>query len=152
MIPLALSLLLTTAPQSQPTDTSGATRLEACVDRETGDGRDGTACIGLISGPCQDLPGGSSTVGMVDCLRREGDDWRTLLERAMATTGAHPDLEPAAKRALIRSQADWRRGVERSLAVYDGRDGTFWRVARAGMDTDWTARRYLWVRGLSAPF
>lgn len=147
MIVLALSMLLA----GQTTGEPRAPRLEACVARETAEGRDGAACIGLLSGPCQEQPGGASTYGMIDCLRDEGADWSRLLEDALRRAQADPDLEPAARRALARSQADWRRGVERSLAVYDGRDGTFWPVAKEGVRTDWIARRYLWVRGLADP-
>lgn len=147
MIELLFSLLTAPAVPMRAPDEA----LDACVARETADGRDGAACIGLLSGPCQDQPGGSSTAGMIDCLRAEGEGWQALLDRSLADAQADPDLEPAAKRALARSQADWRRSLERSLAVYDGRDGTFWPVAKEGVRTDWIARRHLWVRGLLAP-
>lgn len=147
MIALPLFMLLLGQTPGEPR----APQLEACVAREIEQARDGAACVGLLSGPCQDQPGGSSTSGMIACLGYEGMDWTSLLNDALRRAQADPDLEPAAKRALARSQADWRRGMERSLAVYDGRDGTFWPVAKEGMRTDWIARRYLWVRGLTGP-
>ena len=145
MMILALSALLMSQTPGEPR----VAQIEACVSRETGDGRDGAACIGLLSGPCQDQPGGSSTSGMIACLSYEGMDWKSMLDDALRRAQADPDLEPAAKHALARSQNDWRRGMERSLAVYDVRDGTFWPVANESVRTDWIARRYLWVRGLN---
>lgn len=36
-------------------------------------------CIGIISTPCQDDPGGSTTIGIAECLGREEAAWDAIL-------------------------------------------------------------------------
>lgn len=154
MLELLAALMLNPAgppPEDAPARTPRTAALQSCVDTEFGAGRDGSACIGRLSGPCQDAEGGSTTPGMIACLAAEEADWRELMDAALARAAADQDLEPDARRALARSQAGWRQSMERSLAVYDGRDGTIWPVIKTGVRADWTARRYFWVRSLIEP-
>ncbi len=56
------------------------TTIETCLaGQQTRHNR--RACIGRVSGPCQDTPDGSSTMGMVTCFDRENTAWDALLNR-----------------------------------------------------------------------
>jgi uncharacterized protein YecT (DUF1311 family) len=56
--------------------------IATCLKAERKANRDGHACIGRISDPCLKLPGGETTVGMVQCADRETKIWDGLLNAA----------------------------------------------------------------------
>lgn len=62
-----------------PARADDAAMLEACLSNASWDMR--RDCIGVISAPCQEAPGGASTLGIVECLGREHQAWDALLNR-----------------------------------------------------------------------
>ena len=76
---LILTLLLATPAAAQDGPGYDAKLLPACLQ---GAGDDPRQCIGKASAACMALPGGETTVGMVDCLSAETKDWDQLLNAA----------------------------------------------------------------------
>jgi uncharacterized protein YecT (DUF1311 family) len=62
-----------------PAQAADAETIAACLKSERGAGRDGRQCIGRVSDPCLEQPGGQTTVGMVECTDRETKVWDDLL-------------------------------------------------------------------------
>ncbi len=76
------------------------------------------SCIGTIANPCQDAPGGASTIGIDTCLGRETAAWDTLLNESykvavasakttderLASDGIY---EPGVAAALVKAQRAW---------------------------------------------
>lgn len=121
--------------------------VESCLEEAKAPGKSVPECIGAVNTPCQTLPGGYSTYGMLACLTGETAVWDRLMDRWLQR--ASETLGETDWSKLQASQASWARSTERSLALYDERDGTIWPVVRESYRMDWTARRALWVRELT---
>ena len=95
--------------------------IEACLaGKETSAQR--RTCIGRVSGPCQETPDGSSTVGMMTCFDRENAAWDTLLNRAYRE--AMTSFDDAGKADLKGVQQTWLKFRAQACAwpgrVYPG--------------------------------
>jgi uncharacterized protein YecT (DUF1311 family) len=107
---------------------------------------DGNACIGVIAQPCQQLPGGETTVGIATCLTQERDAWDVLLNRYYKQL-RQTEQEPArgtlrdAQRAWIAwRDADCRFAYEQFLG------GSMRQITGAACQRDRTAERVLHLR------
>jgi uncharacterized protein YecT (DUF1311 family) len=82
------------------------------------------SCIGAVTIPCQQQPGGSSTAGMIECNHREWAVWDERLNRAYSQSlkGAEPKLATA----LRETQRAWLQWREKSckLPAIDNEGGS----------------------------
>lgn len=127
-------------------------QIEACLAETGVEAHLSRTCIGLISTPCIEAPGGSTTVGMMDCLGREHDAWDVLLNRywgpmmakarevdaAEAGSGA-----PSSAEALRTAQRAWIafRDADCAHAASEWGSGTMAGPIRIGCLLERTAER-----------
>lgn len=143
---LALAGALATQEPSEVPLAERVAAVESCVAAAEDEAE---RCVGVIDDPCQEAPLGGSTLGMLACLAAETEAWDALMTRWFEAARTSPDIEAPARQALETAQRDWRRGVDQSLRVYGGRQGTIWPVIAAGWRLEWTARRALWLKAIS---
>ncbi|MCG5248507.1 lysozyme inhibitor LprI family protein [Methylorubrum extorquens] len=119
-----------------------AAAIEACLKGKERSAQRRT-CIGRVSGPCQETPDGSSTVGMMACFDREHTVWDTLLNRAYREAMA--GFDEAGKADLKGVQQTWLKfraqACEWPGRVYPG--GTIGGPLSAECIMDQTALRAL---------
>ncbi|SDZ75009.1 lysozyme inhibitor LprI family protein [Rubrimonas cliftonensis] len=121
-----------------PGPIEGAAALEACMtDEEHGD-----TCVGLISDPCFEAPGGWTTQGMVECFGAETAAWDALLNAYWPRVTEH---ESHAAEALLSAQRAWIAWRDADCLFHRLRHqgGTMGRVASAACVRDHTAQRVL---------
>ena len=148
---IAAAVLL--VPSAKAQDLSGISKADLKQIRECLAKGDEKACIGTIANPCQDLPGGSSTMGIDECLGREQKAWDVILnERYKEATAAAKELdsrlpelgmEPVAAKSLVKAQRAWIafRDAECDRIFDLNIEGTIRTVAAANCMTDMTAQR-----------
>lgn len=110
--------------QASPVYSDKAT--QTCVAQATSDspslsGYAILGCVGLSSQRCMALPGGDTTVGMIDCLQAEWGYWDRRLNTAYARRMAAARSEDAAMsgiRATTVSLADRLQAMQRSWMAY----------------------------------
>lgn len=68
-------------------------------------GTDSRSCIGAVSAPCMQKPGGASTAGMIECIGREWAVWDERLNAAYKK--ALKDAEPKYDKAIRATQRAW---------------------------------------------
>tara|TARA_R110002073_G_scaffold221166_1_gene381366 strand:- start:163 stop:672 length:510 start_codon:yes stop_codon:yes gene_type:complete len=160
ILALCSSLILATAAANAKSDDNEseavadqATLLE-CIANNTSD--EGT-CIGVISMPCMEEPGGETTVGMVGCSNRELAAWDDLLNARYAQSMAFYSVtyEDADLADMQARQAERLREAQRAwIALRDAdctyesgmfEGGSLARVVTAGCRLDHTARRAIWL-------
>lgn len=154
---LALAGMMTTLALAAPSAASAdpqadAAQLTACLDRAEPAAR--KDCIGSIANPCQDAPGGATTIGIVDCLAREEKAWDVLLnrywpgmkEKARETDASNAEFVPHAPKAaeaLLAAQRAWlafrEAECERAWIPYAG--GTIRGPISASCALEFTAER-----------
>jgi uncharacterized protein YecT (DUF1311 family) len=84
--------------------------IEAVNDSRASDDGSGdvpgyTECIGVGTNACQSVPGGDSTIGMVDCNTKEQTFWDDMLNNAYGELEARLDADAFA--ALKQAQEAW---------------------------------------------
>lgn len=139
---LASALALPAGADEVPDHTqSDAVVMNDCLDSE--EIQAPIECIGAVSNHCQEVPGGGSTVGMVQCLERETDFWDTLLNTRYEELAQA--LAPAAFEALQEAQRAWIafRDAECAFEHAVWGDGTIRAVAGASCMLEITAERAL---------
>lgn len=101
------------------------------------------SCIGSVTIPCQQRPGGSSTAGMVDCNTREWAVWDERLNRAYGASLKDVPAEMAT--ALREAQRAWLQWREKSCALpaLENEGGTIVGPLYTGCMLDATARQAL---------
>jgi|SRR5215510_6508498 len=103
------------------------------------------SCIGAVTAPCQQEPGGFSTAGMIDCNTREWAVWDERLNRAYnnALKGADPKLATA----LRQTQRAWLQWREQrcKLPAIENEGGSIVGPLYADCMLDATARQALWL-------
>jgi uncharacterized protein YecT (DUF1311 family) len=62
-----------------PATADDAGTIASCLEVERAAERDGRSCIGRISKPCIEAPGGETTAGMKMCTNREIEAWDAQL-------------------------------------------------------------------------
>jgi uncharacterized protein YecT (DUF1311 family) len=104
------------------------------------------SCIGTVTIPCQQAPGGSSTHGMIECNTREWAVWDERLNRSYgeALKGAQPKLAAA----LRETQRAWLQWREKSckLPAIDNEGGSIVGPLYTGCMLYATARQALWLQ------
>ncbi|MBY0564887.1 MAG: DUF1311 domain-containing protein [Hyphomonadaceae bacterium] len=86
-----------------------ASSLEACLAAAFAEERELATCMGVISGPCIDEPGGETTVGTRECLATERAQWQALVDEYVRRLKA--DATPnalAALEAYVAAHDEWR--------------------------------------------
>jgi uncharacterized protein YecT (DUF1311 family) len=127
---------------SAAADDSG--QIDSCI-AERGDAA--ASCIGVIAQPCQERPGGETTVGIVACLQQETAAWDALLNRyytELRKTKAEP-----ARTTLRDAQRAWIgwRDADCRFAYEQFGGGSLRQVAGAACLRDRTAERVLHLHG-----
>ena len=114
----------TSAPENQAT-------LETCLAAAFADERELTTCMGAISGPCIDEPGGETTVGTRECLAAERTQWQALVEDYVQRLQANASpTASAALEAYVAAHDEWRDArCAYARTVYEG--GSLAQVASA---------------------
>jgi uncharacterized protein YecT (DUF1311 family) len=142
---LAATATLSAVPPARADD---AGTIASCLEAERAAQRDGHACIGKLSKPCIDAPGGETTVGMIQCTDRESKVWDGLLnaeyKRLLGNLeGKSAERVRAAQRAWIEMR-DGDCGL--SYETFEG--GSIAGVIAAGCMRDRTATRALQLQDL----
>ena len=145
VLPMALAgmvMLIVSAVNAAESPTADIALIEFCLEKNQAAGphRDGL-CLELIAGPCQALPGGETTAGMVACLQRELAAWDELLNRYYFALIRQ--LDKPAMAALRQAQRAWIPFRDKTCAfppaVYEG--GSIGRPLAAECLMEETARR-----------
>jgi uncharacterized protein YecT (DUF1311 family) len=104
------------------------------------------SCIGAVTNPCQQEPGGSSTAGMIQCNTREWAVWDERLNRAYnsALKDAQPPKLAAALRQTQRAWLQWREQRCKLLEI-ENEGGSIIGPLYTGCMLDATARQALWL-------
>ncbi|MDO5643758.1 MAG: lysozyme inhibitor LprI family protein [Paracoccus sp. (in: a-proteobacteria)] len=154
---LALPAALTAAPALAQTDGGPKADLgavQSCMDAAA-PGADHSACVWLAARACMALPGGETTVGMVECMGQEHDFWdkqlndsyQALMARAKDQGGGD------AGASLRQMQRDWIAYRDATCmwesAPWDG--GTMVQLAYNSCMLDETARQALRLQGSQEP-
>jgi uncharacterized protein YecT (DUF1311 family) len=103
------------------------------------------SCIGAVTVPCQQEPGGSATLGMIDCNRREWAVWDERLNRLYDQARKNTDRKLA--RALREAQRAWLQWREKRcrLPAIDNQGGSIVGPLYTSCMLDATARQALWL-------
>lgn len=133
-----VSLASVAGPRLAQATTPVETTIADCVAAAAGHG-DQRACIGIVSRPCMELPGGVSTSGTVACLMREADQWAMVVssqvERLRASESAS-QLDHL--NGMLAAHETWRRArCHYQASIYEG--GSLARVVAASCMRDTTA-------------
>jgi uncharacterized protein YecT (DUF1311 family) len=107
---------------AQEDATRAASSLEACLTSAFAEDRELSTCMGVVSGPCMDEPGGETTVGMRECLATERTQWQALVDEYVRRLEA--DATPSALVALeayVAAHDTWRDArCAYARTVYEG--------------------------------
>ena len=103
------------------------------------------SCIGAVNIPCQQEPGGASTMGMIGCITRERMVWDERLNRVYRE--ALKEAPPRLARALRDAQRAWLQWREKRCKLHeiDNEGGSIVGPLHAGCMLDATARQALWL-------
>lgn len=131
--------------------------IRICLSDQADDPR---SCIGTVANPCQDAPGGASTIGIDTCLGRETAAWDTLLNKSYKIAVASAETmdkrlvsdglyEPGAAAALVKAQRAWiaYRDAECDRRYELFKEGTIRTNIASGCLLDLTAQRAIEFRG-----
>lgn len=140
---LALVATLREAQSGEPA--SGATP-QARLDAAAKEARlEPLSCIGIVSIPCQEEPGGGTTRGMVDCADRERAVWDERLNNAFQAAIAHG--HPKLVEALRQAERAWipYRDARCAVPAAQNEGGSIIGPSTAICLLDATARQAMWV-------
>lgn len=149
---LVLALALCAAPalaQAPASLAVDASIVEACV-ADTPPGELTPACIGAAAKQCQQLPGGDTTIGIVECVMGEHDAWDAALNREYRETRAAHAGDDTAAASLLAAQRAWIAWRDAECAFqYDRYGGGSMRsIAAANCKMSMTAMRTLELKAL----
>jgi len=103
------------------------------------------SCIGAVSIPCQQEPGGEATLGMMECIQREWAVWDERLNRIYREQlkGAEPKLA----NALRETQRTWLKWRELKCAwpALDNEGGSIVGPLYNSCMLDTTALQAIWL-------
>jgi uncharacterized protein YecT (DUF1311 family) len=91
------------------------------------------SCLGQASNQCQQQPGGSTTVGMVECITSETAEWDAILNEEYQATQALLAQQDADGLSRIMDLTDALRAAQRAWITF--------------RDADCTAQYALWQDG-----
>src|SRR6056297_4160215 len=93
-------------------------------------------CLGQASGQCQTQPGGSTTIGITDCILAETREWDAILNAQYQATQAHAAEMDAAVPSSMMDRSDALRDAQRAWIAFRmpiaGRAMRCGRTARSG--------------------
>jgi uncharacterized protein YecT (DUF1311 family) len=103
------------------------------------------SCIGAVTIPCQQEPGGFSTAGMIECNTREWAVWDQRLNRSYNQTLKDADRKLAA--AVRQTQRAWLQWREKrcKLPEIENEGGSIIGPLYTDCMLDATARQALWL-------
>jgi uncharacterized protein YecT (DUF1311 family) len=103
------------------------------------------SCIGAVTIPCQQEPGGYSTAGMIECNTREWAVWDERLNRSYNQTLKNADRKLAA--AVRQAQRAWLQWREKrcKLPEIENEGGSIIGPLYTDCMLDATARQALWL-------
>jgi uncharacterized protein YecT (DUF1311 family) len=153
LVVLLSALLLTPLPAKADPLQVNADALESCM--VTAWPRDVLGlCIGIVANPCQQAPGGDTTLGMNQCLAREADAWDAVLNRLWPKLTTHAREVDAANETgglALDTSAETLLNAQRAWIVFRDAEcrhnyaswglGSFRTVAHSACRLDLTARR-----------
>ena len=124
-------------------ESSGAAGRLAAAAKDAATQRE--SCIGAVNIPCQQEPGGASTVGMINCITREWMVWDERLNRVYRE--ALKEAPAKLARALRDAQRVWLQWREKrcKLPEIDNEGGSIAGPLYTGCMLDATARQALWL-------
>lgn len=115
-------------------------------------------CLGQASGKCQEQPGGSTTLGITDCILAETREWDAILnEQYQATQAVNAEADAAGYSsltdrtdALLNAQRAWIafRDADCSARYAMWQDGTIRTIVGANCHLTMTAQRALELRDM----
>jgi len=134
------------SPLSATADDAGT--IASCLKTERAAERDGRSCIGRISKPCMQEPGGETTAGMKMCTGRELEAWDAQLNAEYQRLLGKLQGEAAEKiRGAQRAWITMRDGdCDLSYTAFEG--GTIAGVIAGNCLLDRTATRALQLHDL----
>lgn len=103
------------------------------------------SCVGAVTIPCQQAPGGYSTIGMVACNTREWAVWDERLNRAYRKSQENAPSKLA--KAMRETQRAWLQWREKrcGLPEIENEGGTIVGPLYTSCMLDTTARQALWL-------
>ena len=115
-------------------------------------------CLGQASGQCQNLPGGSTTIGIAECIQAETAEWDAILNEEYKATQAVNAGADAAGQSPVTDRTDALRDAQRAwIAFRDAdcgaryamwQDGTIRTIVGANCLMTMTAQRALELRDM----
>ncbi|WP_292292721.1 lysozyme inhibitor LprI family protein [Marivita sp.] len=115
-------------------------------------------CLGQASGQCQAQPGGSTTIGITDCILAETREWDAILNEQYQATQAHAAEMDAAVPSSMMDRSDALRDAQRAwIAFRDAdcgaryamwQDGTIRTIVGANCQMTMTAQRAIELRDM----
>ena len=115
-------------------------------------------CLGQASGQCQTQPGGSTTIGITDCILAETREWDSILNEQYQATQAHAAEMDAAVPSSMMDRSDALRDAQRAwIAFRDAdcgaryamwQDGTIRTIVGANCRMTMTAQRAIELRDM----
>lgn len=124
-------------------ETPGAAGRLAAAAKEAA--TESESCVGAVTIPCQQEPGGYSTAGMVACNTREWAAWDERLNRAYRKSQENaPSKLATAMREAQRAWLQWRE-KRCKLPEIENEGGTIVGPLYTGCMLDTTARQALWL-------
>jgi len=155
---LSVTLVLGFAQAAQAQELQiDPTMVRACF-ANTQTGEVYPACLGQASNQCQQQPGGSTTVGMVECITSETAAWDVILNEEYQATQAMLAQQDAEGRSDIMDRTDALRTAQRAwIAFRDAdcaaryaiwQDGTIRSIVGANCHLTMTASRTIELRDM----
>lgn len=107
-------------------------------------------CLGQAANQCQMLPGGDTTIGIVECVQAETAVWDALLNAEYIATRDAFGAGDGLAEALLTSQRAWIafRDAECSLRYKRWQGGTIRSVVHANCLMVFTSRRGIELRDM----
>ncbi|MET0544828.1 MAG: lysozyme inhibitor LprI family protein [Caulobacterales bacterium] len=130
-------------PAADPPSPAATYDVDQCLKTQKTAKAEANVCIGKVSEACMALPGGETTYGMIDCLKREIAVWDSKLN---ATYKALlKDSAPKMQTALKTAQRAWIKDRDATCALpyayFEG--GTIAGPLGSDCMNEMTARRFL---------
>jgi uncharacterized protein YecT (DUF1311 family) len=115
-------------------------------------------CLGQASGQCQDQPGGSTTIGITDCILAETAEWDAILNEEYKATQQVNEAADTDGLSQVMDRADALRDAQRAwIAFRDAdcgaryamwQDGTVRTIVAANCHLTMTAQRAIELRDM----
>ncbi len=115
-------------------------------------------CLGQASGQCQDQPGGSTTIGITECILAETAEWDAILNEEYRATQQANEAADTGGQSSVMDRSDALRDAQRAwIAFRDAdcgaryamwQDGTIRTIVGANCQMTMTAQRAIDLRDM----